>query len=214
MNMLRLLTAGKSLVDVKDMESPYRLTSQRLLPQFGPVRNPFSSRAESSPAQTKARSLGDHGGNGDAGEKRAIPSSGGESVAALQSGVQDQALSTGASGHGLTAALRLRAAMLMSGWRTRSSGLLDRPHGKTAKPVIPRFTKPPVQGELSLDKIKVVRNDLCDADLEVVPARRSAAPASAAPSLRTGERAGVVESAWGRVTTRVFGAAKTQSDED
>jgi hypothetical protein len=33
------------------------------------------------------------------------------------------------------------------------------------------FTKAPVQGELSLDRIKVVRNDLSDADLEIVPAR-------------------------------------------
>jgi hypothetical protein len=29
----------------------------------------------------------------------------------------------------------------------------------------------PVQGELSLDKIKVVRNDLSETDLEVVPLR-------------------------------------------
>ena len=46
--------------------------------------------------------------------------------------------------------------------------MLGRVRVKAAKPAIPRFTKPPVQGELSLDKIKVVRNDLSDADLEVV----------------------------------------------
>ena len=89
------------------------------------------------------------------------------------------------------------------------SGLLGRPRGKAAKPAIPRFTKPPVQGELSLDKIKVVRNDLSDADLEVVPAKQPAAPASAAPGVRAEERAGVGEGSWGRVTTRMFGAGKT-----
>jgi hypothetical protein len=45
-----------------------------------------------------------------------------------------------------------------------------------AKPAIPRFNKAPVQGELSLDNIKVVRNDLSDTDVEVVPARVIARP--------------------------------------
>lgn len=36
------------------------------------------------------------------------------------------------------------------------------------KPAAPGFHKKPVQGELSLDNIKVMRNDLSDADVEVV----------------------------------------------
>lgn len=36
------------------------------------------------------------------------------------------------------------------------------------KPAAPSFGKKPVQGELSLDNIKVMRNDLSDADVEVV----------------------------------------------
>lgn len=36
---------------------------------------------------------------------------------------------------------------------------------------ISRSSKRPVQGELSLDNIKVMRNDLSDADVEIVPAR-------------------------------------------
>ena len=46
---------------------------------------------------------------------------------------------------------------------------------------IPRFGKPGIQGELSLDKVKVVRSDLAHADLEVVPVgsggNRAASPA-------------------------------------
>ena len=37
------------------------------------------------------------------------------------------------------------------------------------RPAVPRFDKKPVQGELSLENIKVMRNDLSDADVEVVP---------------------------------------------
>jgi hypothetical protein len=38
------------------------------------------------------------------------------------------------------------------------------------------FEKEPVQGELSLDRIKVVRNDLSEADLEIVPVKISLQP--------------------------------------
>ena len=35
------------------------------------------------------------------------------------------------------------------------------------------FSKTPVQAELSLDRIKPIRNDLSEADVEVVPAKIS-----------------------------------------
>jgi hypothetical protein len=88
-------------------------------------------------------------------------------------------------------------------------GLFARSGRKAAKPAIPRFPKPPVQGELSLERIKVVRNDLSDADLEVVPARPSATPAAAAPAPRLIEKAEGTKSAWERVTTRILGAGRT-----
>ena len=40
----------------------------------------------------------------------------------------------------------------------------------------------PVQGELSLDAIRPVRNDLSDSDLEIVPAKRPAAKPVNAPA--------------------------------
>jgi len=59
--------------------------------------------------------------------------------------------------------------------------------GRPQLPSMPRFGKPPVQGELSLDKVKVVRGDLTHADLEVVQSGR---PPSAA---------------WQSLAARVFG---------
>ena len=209
MSLLRLLTAGKSLVGVRDAESPYRLTHQRLLPRFGPTRNPFSGSGNSEPAQTEARSPGDDGGNGASGEGRGTANSCGPKAAALQKGAQDCTASTSAGDHGSKAALRLRAAALLSGCQAKLTGLLGRARVKAAKPALLRFTKPPVQGELSLDKIKVVRNDLSGADLEIVPARMPTVPAASAQASLTEQRAGVVESTWERVTTRFFGAGKT-----
>ncbi len=188
MSLLRLLATGKSLVGMKDTESRYRLTNQRLLPQFGPTRNPFSSSEKSEPEQTEARFAGDDGGNGASGEEHR---------------------SANSCDHHFTEALRLRAAALLSACKGKLTGLVGRVRVKPTKPAIPRFTKPPVQGELSLDKIKVVRNDLSDADLEVVPASQPTAPAGSGPALRTEEGTGVAESRWGRATAGFFGAGKT-----
>ena len=209
MSLLRLLTTGKSLVGLTDTDSRYRLTHQRLLPQFGPTRNPFSSSGKSEPVQTEARLLVQAGGGGASGEGPGVPNSCGTAAAAHQGGAQDRASSTSAGGQGFTEAMRLRAAALASGCRAKLTGLLGRARVKAAKPAIPQFTKLPVQGELSLDKIKVARNDLSDADLEVVPARTPTAPASVGPALRTGKRAGLAETTWGRVTAGIFGAGKT-----
>jgi hypothetical protein len=93
--------------------------------------------------------------------------------------------------------------------RAKLRGLIARSAGKETKPAIPRFSKPPVQGELSLDRIKVVRNDLSDADLEVVPVKPLVQPAVTAPAPRAVEQAERAESAWARLRPRVLGAGKT-----
>src|ERR1035437_10191334 len=98
MSLLRLLTTGKSLVGLKDLESRYRLTTQRLLPQFGPTRNPFSSNGKSAPAQTEAQVPGDELRNGAFAEGRRSKDSCGATRAAPQSGVQDRTASANAAG--------------------------------------------------------------------------------------------------------------------
>jgi len=72
---------------------------------------------------------------------------------------------------------------------------------------IPQFSKPLVQGELSLDSVKVMRNDLCDSDLEVVPVKAAPAPVEKAPMTVVAMAAR--ESAWGKVSQRLFGAGKS-----
>jgi hypothetical protein len=175
MSLLRLLAAGRSLVSVRDTESRYRLTSQRLLPHFGPTRNPFDAPGRSElPVAGTTRSAADSG------------------EASPQAGVCNPARR-----------LWLKAAGLLTAWSQELSVLVARPFGKAAKPAIPQLPKPPVQGELSLDRVKVVRNDLSDADLEVVTARTKPAPASLA-----GKAADRAERAWGRVTGKRFPAGK------
>jgi hypothetical protein len=49
--------------------------------------------------------------------------------------------------------------------------------------------RPPVQGELSLDAVKVVQNDLSDADVEVVPIKSRPARETDVPVLPPAEKA-------------------------
>ena len=214
MSLLRLLTTGKSLVGVKDTESRYRLTSQRLLPQFSPARNPFIRRGNSPPTQAEGCSAEDPKAKGTSDERRGVRSLCGRSAADPPSAVQNRMVPTDAGSEGFTEAIRLRAVALVSRWRAKVSVLLWRPRLKTAKPAIPRFTKQSVQGELSLEKIKVMRNDLSDADLEVVQARQPAAQASAAPTARTEKSSEVGEGTWGQVTARMSSPVNTKPDED
>jgi hypothetical protein len=64
-----------------------------------------------------------------------------------------------------------------------------------------------VQGELSLDRVKVVRNDLSDSDLEIVPAKKPSPAPAPAPELTA--TVSPSPRAWERVTSRLFGAGKT-----
>ena len=209
MSLLRLLTTGKSLVGGNDTETRYRLTRQRLLPQFGPATNPFKNSGKSEPGRTEASSPGRHHGSDTSGDKDDSSVSGGTPSVAVQAVVEHRKMSAAARAHPLAAALRSRAAALLSRWRAKLSRLPRRASGKAAKPAIPPFTKPPVQAELSLDKIKVVRNDLSDADLEVVPTKQPAIPTGGAPDMGTEERAGVQQGTSRRIPARMPGSGKT-----
>jgi hypothetical protein len=208
MSLLRLLTAGKSLVGMRDAETRYRVSSQRLLPHFGAGRNPFSNREKAEPKQTESRSPGECKPNGALKATRSTQLTG-EREAAPRSRLDGRTTSAHSSFQQLSGALRRWTTALVDKWKTKLAGLLAKRRSRTAKPTVPRFTKPPVQGELSLDRIRVVRNDLSDADLEIVPVKRPAMP-----TRRAVDKAAGAESALGRVTARAIGGSKTQSDED
>ena len=54
-----------------------------------------------------------------------------------------------------------------------------------------RAAKPPVQAELELDEVKVVRNDLSDADLEIVAKKRKTARSEQPAEERTEAKYGI-----------------------
>ena len=166
MSLGKLLTSGKSLVGLHDPDSRYQMRAKNLLPKFGSDKNPFTrvkpESLEPAPVekiQTITRTMTPPEiAAARLKETKRLPA-----VTAIKGGnelsntdLKTKALSwIGALG---------KKANLLAWWRARKT--------KAAKSVAP-FAKAPVQAELSLDKIKVLRNDLSEGDLEVAPVRIS-----------------------------------------
>ncbi len=94
-----------------------------------------------------------------------------------------------------------------SGWLKRSN-----PFAATQ----PAAAKPPMQAELTLDKVKVVRNDLSEADFEVVPKKELPRQSELKPYRKANRPASVPDDdvlgakAWNWLGSRLFGAAAKQ----
>jgi len=72
---------------------------------------------------------------------------------------------------------------------------------RRSRPPVPQKAQRPLQAELSLDRVKVVHNDLSDADVEIVPikSRPALATAESVPaSARDGD-------SWSRLSAKIFG---------
>src|SRR5215510_3975121 len=58
MSLVRLLTAGKSLVGLKDGQIQYRMGDPRSMPKFGSGKSPFQGKAGAQPGQTEVGQSG------------------------------------------------------------------------------------------------------------------------------------------------------------
>jgi len=184
MSLVKLLAAGKSVVGLRNEISPYRLTDQRLLPKFGldkcplwlPKAGPCSTVTGAggggSPKCVKAG-----GGSGADGGLKGPPTA----TVAAPSWRRHPARVLGWLKRPPTAAV---AAPVPGGsglgragrWLTsRFIGLFGRSGLKPERQPGPRLDLSAAQGELRLERVKVVRNDLSDSDLELVQLRPRAA---------------------------------------
>jgi hypothetical protein len=189
-------------------ELQYRMTSSKAMPKFVSRKNPFRSevRPRAMTAETGCAVVPATSTPVSAPAPQPSP-------APAPSAAQPAA-APGRMRRGLTG-LRERA--------NRFFAWLLHPRPMAAKPAIPRFEPLPIQGELSLDRIKVVRNDLSDADLELVPCAPVAPAPAPAPSALKPEpllvpataaapapaaKAGAARMVWNRAG-RLLGAMKT-----
>ncbi len=192
MSLLRLLTAGKSLVGLKSSEPRYLLSKPQGLPRFNPKKNPF--RATTLP---------------DSVQSAPAPAVRNESCKPECANPQPVKLSSQESPLAV-------ASKRASAGRAWCIGLLQRATGSKrwaasqncAKGPKRRSSRPMVQPELSLEKVRVMRNDLSETDLEIVHAKPAIEPevnpGTPNPAPKANPRP-----AWMRVTSRLFGAGKT-----
>jgi len=206
MSLLRLLTAGKSLVGLKETGHRYNVAHRGLLPKFVSKKNPFRAGAHPQaglvPVElTSAPNLSEpnegHCANGGTGSGRAAITG---SVASLS----PQVMSAGSPRVKAPVAGETRKDS-PSGWRSFVPWM----RGRTPKLALPRFQKTMVQGELSLEAIKVVRNDLSDSDLEVVPTKPVVPAPQEKPARRMSAEPRTDERSWGRLPGGFLGAGKT-----
>ena len=180
MSLGKLLTAGKSLVGLHNSAARYQLR-RGALPKFESQKNPFAVRSKNeepsanadqlTPTEMAAASLKDT-------QRLPLlipnPEVTIENPEPPQPETQEQPVAP------------VEVPSAIDGWLKKLNPLVWWENRKPAQPnsAIPRFEKTPVQGELSLDNIRVVRNDLSDADVEVVPmkARPAKTPLTAAPT--------------------------------
>ncbi|HWX20020.1 MAG TPA: hypothetical protein VN578_08955 [Candidatus Binatia bacterium] len=245
MSLLRLLTAGKSLIGVNHSGSRYRDAGRGMLPKFATKKNPFRATAKAGTAaagevsvrlahesqQSKrpfTQTLSTY-----EGERESTPAPGaliGEREKPVERQKPKEKESTSASGGQLRRPVRTVArsgagwirhcGAELKSWLLSALSVVSKSgfvRGRlSVKPAAQRVPKPLVQCELSLERIKVVRNDLSDSDLEVVQAkplvvagpseilRQNSTPAL--PSACLAQRPEV--SRWTRVSARFLGAGK------
>lgn len=192
MGLMQLLTVGRSLGRISDEPSRYKMTQQSLLPKFGSVNAP----------EERVRGLSENTNPVFAKTEVKKP----EIATATNDRKNMNAVQPNSQVTPAPNAAVSRPAFPRGRW-----SLFKNPFSKTPRATV---SSAPVQSELSLDAVKPVRNDLSDADLEVVQAapRRvepTAPETSCAPEAAPApEPVAADGAAWDKIKNQFFGAGK------
>ena len=190
MSLVRLLTSGRSLVGLKDSVSRYRMREKSLLPKFGSSGNPFAGRSGGTSPAAPGIVVEGQPGSGQMTPAEVAAAQLKETRRLPVIAPNSEAAKTSRPG------LAGRVVRCLGQWARNSNPFLRRANqAPSARAAARPGHRPPVQAELSLDKIKVVRNDLSDADVEIVSAREAA---RLKPAAVTGAGTGVALPAFRR----------------
>jgi hypothetical protein len=215
MSLLRLLTAGRSLVGLKKTEVRYHLPGGKALPKFGSKKNPFRAtvrpeKAEPSQESSKQQQESSTGANGAADQKVCACASAAEKRPRAAE-ARDQKDSVNGAEERAVRERKAPDSSLGTTEKRRSSAVkafLLWGRAKKGKVRGSSATTPLVQAELSLDRVKVVRNDLSESDLEIVRASQLPAPKGSGPVEPVAPKAANALPAWGAAAGRLLGLGK------
>ncbi len=188
MSLMQLLTASRSVNGAKDGPSRYKMAEQNLLPKFAPAKRPISL----APASVEENHLSPEVSAVETPslfEQEPVVTARpvvAKSFEELKKMMPVEKVSPARK----EKFLKTFFAKIFPARRTRKSS----------------FT--PVQAEWSLDKVAVMRNDLSETDLEVVPVRVDAKPPVSGARRevlvpRVSPKTEKLKEAWRRVADRV-----------
>ena len=167
MNWMRFLAASQSFIGMKCRNSPYRVTHESWLHVVGAVCQPAVD-GSSRPGPGGARSLANRPEAGPLSQAPSVAAPAQGSARPLDSSAT-KALAGPPVRRGMDSLKREDGQEVSTGSPIPNAVTFRRPALAKAK-------RPFVQVELSLDTVKVVRNDLSDADLELVPGQVAGEP--------------------------------------
>jgi|HubBroStandDraft_1064217.scaffolds.fasta_scaffold187808_2 hypothetical protein len=153
MNPFRLLTKGSTIGGLKERPGAYKLLEKSVFPNFSGPKKPVPTLPQAEPTSTQPALF-----------RRLRPKPEKPALAKVASEPAPEPLPTPAAAPARVKDLPAKPGLwsrlpaILAGWK--SQWILRR---KTRP-----FQSPAVQTELALDKVRVIRNDLCEDDLEVV----------------------------------------------
>jgi len=189
---------------LQNTENRYRMRQRNPLPKLRSNRNPFMARTETSSLPVHEPSTGSGTARPQTHEpatqdRASLPAGPAApqktpaevAAAALKKTVPlpETASRSRAAGKGSRTAPTVAALTGIASWVRKANPFVRRSSlNPVSNAAAPEGIRPAVQGELSLDRIKVVRNDLNDADVEIVPAKAAVKP-KPEPQGRPGNKA-------------------------
>jgi hypothetical protein len=217
MSLLRLLATGKSLVGMPNTNSRYRMRARTVLPKFGSAKNPFAppppnlespgANVNASPAKLKTASLFEPAPQEPVSQEPVKP------AAIKESKTPPRPVATPALPAKVEAKQAASPAPMapsskpgrLAGWvkKLNPLSLLPPRRGEGGRG---RPARKHVQTELTLEKVRVVRNDLSDNDFNIVPGRLMGLPSGASPILSHAGSSNAEPGTWGRLTSKFLGA--------
>jgi hypothetical protein len=216
MSLLRLLTAGKSLIGLQRAESRYQLPGAKMLPRFGSKKNPFRAtvfpeKVGVGPAEPEAASAGSQVSGGTGADRVGVERGGAQSSGGADIDSAEQQRNTSGVVERETSTTKEQIKPLDCPARSTSPvrAFLLWTRAKKAKSFGRSAGRAMVQAELSLEGVKVVRNDLSESDLEIVQARPDPVSKSA-EEVGAGANPSSVPSrpSWVAPAGRLFGIGK------
>jgi hypothetical protein len=216
MSLGRLLATGRSLAGGPSV-GRYNVSQRNRLPKFGATKNPFLPPGSKSAAEQVRMPTVVPGGSSQSSPATNKPNNGPRLFARTPSKQTGRASATVGVAllkdvarrmvAGLTP-LRALAAAAVSKVTLLAARIwerLRRVRREEPRPLLPRLGKPAVQTELSLDNVRVVRNDLEESDLEIVTAQTDTSAQVAPTTPPAAANRGPVPPALKKLTDRMLG---------